>query len=126
MMRTTAPSARDHGSRVGVLEAIGLALIAYVPFLKSSPGLLSSDTKQYLYVDPGRFLSRALYLWDPHVGAGTVPHQQIGYLFPMGPYYWLMHTAGVPTWVAQRLWLGTISLAAGLGARWLFRTLGTG
>ena len=31
----------------------------------------------------------------------------------------------MPDWVAQRLWLGTISLAAALGARWLFRMLGT-
>jgi hypothetical protein len=54
-----------------VLEVVGLALIAYLPFLRSRPGLLSSDTKQYLYIDPGRFLARALYLWDPHVGAAT-------------------------------------------------------
>ncbi len=112
--------------RTGVLEVVGLALVAYVPFLRSSPGQLSSDTKQYLYIDPGRFLARALYLWDPHIGAGTVPHQQIGYLFPMGPYYWVMDRVGVPTWVAQRLWLGTISFAAALGAVWLFRMLGTG
>ena len=82
---------------------------------------VSADTKQYLYLDPGRLLGRAPYLWDPHVGAGTVPHQQIGYLFPMGPYFWLIDQVGVPDWVAQRLWLGTISLAAVLGARWLFR-----
>jgi hypothetical protein len=126
MMRTTAPHARNHGSRAGVLEVVGLALIAYIPFLRSRPGLLSSDTKQYLYINPGRFLARALYLWDPHVGAGTVPHQQIGYLYPMGPFYWVTDRIGVPTWVAQRVWLGTISLAAALGARWLFRMLGTG
>ena len=33
---------------------------------------------------------------------------------------------GIPDWIAQRLWLGTISLAAALGARWLFRRLGLG
>jgi arabinofuranan 3-O-arabinosyltransferase len=129
MIRTTAPAAREQGPRAGVfdvLEVVALGLVAYIPFLRSSPHLLSSDTKQYLYVDPGRFLARALYMWDPHVAAGTVPHQQIGYLFPMGPYYWLMDAVGVPTWVAQRLWLGTISLAAALGARWLFRLLGAG
>ncbi|MBV8949919.1 MAG: DUF3367 domain-containing protein, partial [Actinobacteria bacterium] len=109
MMRTTAPSAREERSRAGVLEVAGLALLAYVPFLLSDRGLISSDTKQYLYINPGRFLARALYMWDPHVGAGTVPHQQIGYLFPMGPFYWLMAEVGVPTWVAQRIWLGTIS-----------------
>src|SRR6185503_11481125 len=103
----------------------GLVLVAYVPFLLSSPGRLSSDTKQYLYLDPGRLLGRAPYLWDPHVAAGTVPHQQIGYLFPMGPYYWFMDVIGVPDWIAQRLWLGTITLFAFLGARWLFTMLGT-
>jgi len=70
-------------------------------------------------------LSRAPYLWDDHIGFGTVSHQIIGYLFPMGPYFWLMDRVGVPDWVAQRLWLGTISLAAALGARWLFTMLGT-
>ena len=30
----------------------------------------------------------------------------------------------MPDWVAQRLWMGTISLLAALGARWLFRVLG--
>ena len=47
----------------------------------------------------------------------------IGYLWPAGPFYWFTEQL-LPTWVAQRLWLGTISLAAALGARWLFRTLG--
>ena len=46
-------------------------------------------------------------MWDPSTGLGTVTHQTLGYLFPMGPYYWLMQTLGFPDWVAQRLWLGT-------------------
>jgi len=110
----------------GVVEVVTLALLSYVPFLLSSPGRVTADTKQYLYLDPGRLLSRAVSLWDPHVAFGTVPHQQVGYLFPMGPYYWLMDAVGVPDWVAQRLWLGSISFAAALGARWLFTMLGTG
>jgi hypothetical protein len=108
-----------------LVEVSLIAVLAYVPFIASSPGQVTADTKQYLYLDPGRYLARTLSLWDPHVAAGTVPHQQIGYLFPMGPYYWLMHWGGVPDWVAQRVWLGTISLLAALGARWLFRMLGT-
>ena len=82
--------------RPGCSTSWSLALLAYVPFLLSSPGKLSSDTKQYLYLDPGRFLARVPWLWDPHVAAGTVPHQQIGYLFPMGPYFWLADPLGVP------------------------------
>jgi arabinofuranan 3-O-arabinosyltransferase len=128
MTAVGAPPARGVRSRGRVVDTVivaGLAILAYVPFLASSPHLLSADTKEYLYLDPGRLLSRAPYLWDPHVGMGTVPHQQIGYLFPMGPYFWVMDRVGVPDWIAQRLWLGTISLAAALGARWLFTMLGT-
>ena len=107
-----------------MLEAALLAAVAYVPFLASSPGRLSSDSKQALYVDPGAFLREAPFLWDPTVGAGTVPHQHIGYLWPMGPWFWLFDRLGSPDWIAQRLWLGTLTLLAALGTRWLLRSLG--
>ena len=58
------------------------------------------------------------------MGAGTVPHQQLGYLVPTGPWFWLFEQVGAPDWVAQRLWWGTLSFLAALGARWLFRLLG--
>jgi arabinofuranan 3-O-arabinosyltransferase len=111
--------------RLRRVDLLAFAVLAYVPALLSSPGKVSGDTKQYLYLDPGRVLSRALYTWDPHIGTGTVPHQNIGYLFPMGPYYWLMAQLGVPDWVAQRLWMGSISFAAAAGALWLLTMLGT-
>lgn len=107
-------------------ELAALAALAYVPFLASSPGKVSADSKQDLFLEPGRFLRRAVELWDPHLGGGTVPHQNLGYLMPTGPWFWALDRLGVPDWVAQRLWLGTISLCAVLGARWLFRQLGTG
>lgn len=110
----------------GKAEVAALAALAYVPFLLSSPGRVSADSKQYLYLDPGAFLARAGSLWDPQIGAGTVPHQHLGYLFPMGPWFWVAEQAGLPDWVAQRLWLGTLSLAAALGARWLFTLVGAG
>jgi arabinofuranan 3-O-arabinosyltransferase len=119
---TTA--SRAEGRRVPRLDLFIAALVAYVPFLLSSPGRVSGDTKQYLYLDPGRLLEQAPYLWDPHVAAGTVTHQNIGYLFPMGPYFWLMQELGVPDWVAQRLWLGSISFAAVAGVLWLLTRLG--
>ena len=100
-----------------------LALVAYVPLLLTRPGMVGADTKTYLYLDPGRLLSRAPFMWDPNVGLGTVTHQNIGYLWPMGPYYFVMQTLGLPDWVAQRLWLGSIILAAGLGVRWMLREL---
>lgn len=107
-------------------EVAVLAIVAYVPFLRSSPGVVSSDSKQALYVDPGTFLVDAASLWDPSVGMGTVPHQHIGYLWPMGPWFWAWEQLGAPDWVAQRLWLGTLTLTAALGARWLVRSLGLG
>ncbi len=111
--------------RVRRVDLLALAALAYIPFLLSSPGKVSGDTKQYLYLDPGRLLSRAVYLWDSHIGTGTVPHQNVGYLFPLGPYYWVMDQLGVPDWVAQRLFLGSISFAAAAGALWLFTMFGT-
>ena len=40
-------------------SCVAFALLAYVPFLLSSPGRVTADTKQYLYLDPDRLLSRA-------------------------------------------------------------------
>lgn len=106
------------------LGVILLALISYIPLLLTKPGKVGADTKTYLYLDPGRLLSRAPYMWDPNIGLGTVTHQNIGYLWPMGPYYFVMDAIGLPDWVAQRLWAGSILLAAGLGVRWMLRELG--
>ena len=63
-------------------------------------------------------------MWDPNVGMGTVTHQNIGYLWPQGPWYWLFDHLGFPDWVAQRLWSGTLLFLAGLGVLFLLRTLG--
>jgi arabinofuranan 3-O-arabinosyltransferase len=100
------------------------ALLTYVPLLLTAPGVVGADTKTYLYLDPGRVLSDAPYVWNTQIGLGTVTHQYIGYLWPMGPFYWLFDALGVPDWVAQRLWIGTVIFAAGLGVRYLARTLG--
>ena len=100
-----------------------LAAVIYVPLLFTAPGEVGADTKTYLYLDPSRLLSRAVSMWDPNIGMGTVTHQNIGYLFPMGPYYWLTEHVGIPMWTAQRLWLGSILLFAGAGTWFLLRTL---
>ncbi len=100
------------------------ALVAYVPIVFSSPGLVGADTKTYLYLDPGRLMQRATSLWDSDVALGTVTHQTIGYLWPMGPFYWTLEQLGSPDWFAQRLWLASVLLAGALGVRYLLRTLG--
>lgn len=105
-------------------EAAGLVALAVVPFLLSDPGRVAADSRQYLYLDPGAFLARAVSLWDPSIAAGTVPHQHLGFLWPMGPWFWAADAVGLPTWVAQRLWMAAIVAAAGLGMLRLGRALG--
>src|SRR6202020_2751975 len=101
-----------------------LAVMAYVPLLAVRPGVVTPDTKTYLYLDPLRFLKQVAFMWDPTVGLGTVTHEYIGYLLPMGPFFAIFHLLGVPVWVAQRLWLGSILLCAGVGVLYLSRILG--
>ena len=120
----TADAAPLPATQYRRLGYLALAVLAYVPPLLTQPGKVAADTKQYLYLDPSRLLARAPSMWDPNIGLGTVTHQNIGYLFPMGPYYWLLNTLRVPDWIAQRLWLGTLVLFAGLGVLYLLRTLG--
>ena len=99
------------------------AAVIYLPLLFTAPGKVGADTKTYLYLDPGRLLADAPFIWHDRIGLGTVTHQNIGYLFPIGPFYWLAETLGLPDWLAQRLWLGSILFGAALGVRYLLRTL---
>ncbi len=117
-VRRVAAAARRH------LDLILPALLAYVPLLATSPGWVGADTKSYLYVDPDELLAGAASLWQPDTGLGTVTHQNIGYLWPMGPFFWVFEHLGIPDWVAQRIWLATILVAAAWGVRYLLRTLG--
>jgi arabinofuranan 3-O-arabinosyltransferase len=103
---------------------LGLAAVAYVPLILTQRGWVSADTKTYLYLDPAKLLSRAWSMWDPSVGLGTVTHQNIGYLWPQGPFYWVFERLGAPDWLAQRIWWGTIVFAAGSGVVYLLRKLG--
>jgi arabinofuranan 3-O-arabinosyltransferase len=108
----------------GVAAHVFLAVVAYVPLLRTQRGMVGADTKQYLYLDPGRLMERAASVWDPATSMGTVTHQNIGYLWPMGPWYRFWEAVGAPDWVAQRLWLGTVFFAAGAGVLYLFRRFG--
>ncbi len=113
-------------TRRGAVTVALLAAVAYVPPLLTAPGVVAADTKQYLYLEPGRLLSGASSLWDPSMFGGWVTHQTIGYLWPLGPYYWSMQELGVPDWVAQRLWIGTLIFAAATGVLVLGRQLRLG
>ncbi len=101
-----------------------LALLAYVPSVTAAPGRMPTDSKLYVYLNPGRFLADATTTFDPRQFAGWVPHQHIAYLWPTGPWFWLFDTLGLPDWIAHRLWIGTLLFLAGLGVRWMSRVLG--
>ena len=87
---------------------------------------MPSDSKLFVYLNPARFLADTTTTFDPRLYAGWVPHQHIAYLWPMGPWFWFFDTIGVPDWIAHRLWVGTLLVAAGLGVRWVSRLFGLG
>ena len=104
-------------------KEIVILVTAYIPILVIRPGLLNADIKQYLHLDAGALLASAPQLWNPDFGLGTVTHQNIGYLFPSGPFFWFGQTLGFDDWVIQRLWYGSIFALAGLGVLCLLRRL---
>ena len=106
--------------------ALLAAAVATVPWLVQ-PGVLQPDTKVDLVVSPWRYLHRALSAWSTHSGFGELQNQAYGYLFPMGPFFGVAHSLGVPGWATQRAWwsllLGVGALGAALVGR---RILGFG
>ena len=101
-----------------------VAAICYVPLVLTRPGRVAADTKQFFYLDPFWMLGRVSQMWDESTGLGTVTHQNIGYLFPMGPWFAFFRAIHVPTWVAQRLWFATILFLAAAGVMWLLHLFG--
>ena len=118
-MSTGQLTARASRWSVGLLAAI-----AYLPALLTKPGRMPTDTKLFLYLNPGRLVTDAPFTWDTRQFGGWVPHQTIAYLWPQGPWYWLFDKLGAPDWVAHRLWIGTLLFVAALGVRWAARLLG--
>lgn len=115
---------RSSGRLRAIVDYAVIAVLALVPMLASRPGTVTDDTKTYLYLDPGRYVRQAVSLWDPNVALGTVTHENIGYLLPMGPYYWVAAELHIPLWTAQRLWMAGLLFGAGAGVLFLWRVLG--
>jgi arabinofuranan 3-O-arabinosyltransferase len=123
-MRILGRQVRSTDRRRSTFDYLVFAVLAFVPMLISQHGKVTDDTKTYLYLDPGRYVRQAVSLWDPNVALGTVTHENIGYLLPMGPFFWAMAELHIPLWIAQALWLGALLFAAGAGMLYLCRTIG--
>jgi hypothetical protein len=105
---------RVHRREVGVPLLLGAGAFALA--FAQRPGLATADTKINLHVDPGRFLADVASTWTSTGQLGDVQTgQQAGYLFPMGPFFAIGHAVGLPDWVVQRLWLGSLLALAAWG-----------
>ena len=116
--RTPATGRGDRG------QVLTLAALSWIPLLLTHRGMVAADTKPYLTLDPWGLLRDATSMWQPDFAMGTVTHQNIGFLWPIGPFFAVGDLLALPDWFVQRLWLGSILFAAGLGLRWFLRTLG--
>ena len=72
--------------------------------------MVAADTKPYLTLDPRGLLADASSMWQPDFAMGTVTHQNLGFLWPVGPFFAVGDLLGLSGWVVQRLWLGSILL----------------
>lgn len=107
-----------------VLTIVLMASVAIIPAFIAAPGLIPSDSKLGLYLDPASLISAARWAYDPQLFAGAVPHQQIGFVWPAGPWFWLGDQLGLSTWVVHRLWITGLLTAAGTGVAFCARRLG--
>lgn len=116
-------AAQEVSSRTRVRLLAVMFLLVGLAFIQD-PGFLVADTKFDLAVSPGHFLQRALHLWDDEGAFGQLQNQAYGYLWPMGPFFVLLHSVNVPGWVAQRLWQALVMCVAFLGTARVTRALG--
>jgi arabinofuranan 3-O-arabinosyltransferase len=114
------------------LAALGALFLAAT--FAQAPGLIVDDTKLPVLMAPLAWMRSSLHLWSQTVASGSVQDETFGYLFPMAPFFQLMHLLHVPVWCAERIWLALlltvgawgvvrVAEALGIGRRWV-RILG--
>lgn len=111
-MRTTTPEAPVRRYWFGFV-AMAAVLVPAVVLVR--PGRVVDDGRTDLLADPASAVLRGLRVWDPDRALGTVAAGDVRSLWPLGTYHFVMDAARVPDWVAQRLWVAGLLLAAAGG-----------
>jgi arabinofuranan 3-O-arabinosyltransferase len=116
--RPPRPSPRRGRGLLANRRAIpaALALGSLAAAFAQRPGEIAFDGRVELSVDPGRFLADLTDVWSSTTDLGHIASGQfVGYLVPIAPWYAFWEWVGLPTWAAQRLWLGLLLAAAAWG-----------
>jgi arabinofuranan 3-O-arabinosyltransferase len=89
---------------------------AFVIAFAQRPGKVFADSRVELTANPGLFLDRISSIWSPTTDLGHIQSGQfVGYLFPQGAWFALAQAIGLPMWVAERLFMGTLLALAAWG-----------
>ena len=93
-----------------VLVAVSVA--AHAVLLQPGPRTPGPRHAPVFALEPVAWMGRALHLGQPGFQFGQVINQTSGYLFPIGPFFTVASWLHIPTWWAQRLWIGFVFIAA--------------
>ena len=104
----------------------GLAAFFLTLTFLQAPGLIIDDTKLPVIMAPLAWIQSSLHLWNQSVASGSVQSESYGYLFPMAPFFELMHVAHIPVWCAERVWLALLLTVGAWGVVRLAEALGIG